>query len=160
MNINREKLAWAAGLYDGEGSTYIGLSHGRSKIHMCVAQKDRRVLDRFKEAVGNLGKVHGPYDHGMHYWRAASFESCQATIGLIGTFLGPVKREQIEKVLQNVTFNPPKDNTKCGQGHIYETTGRRTDGKCAECAREYDRKRYENGRIINGVLWKKGVSRA
>ncbi len=50
-------LAWAAGLFDGEGSVN---NAAKGKLRLSVAQTDREVLDRFAKAVG-LGTVNGPY---------------------------------------------------------------------------------------------------
>lgn len=116
MRINREELAWAAGLFDGEGNirtaSYNKHLKGDSNLHMAlrltVAQSDRRVLDRFKEAVGGLGQVLGPYDH-MKYgisrkphftFQAANFEAAQAIIAMLYPFLSPVKREQSLQALK------------------------------------------------------------
>jgi hypothetical protein len=65
----REELAWAAGLYDGEGSCgCYGKHDGRARkssywqIRLSVGQHyDPEVLHRFVAAVG-VGKVYGPYE--------------------------------------------------------------------------------------------------
>jgi len=119
-----------------------------------------QVLERFRSAVFGLGKVYGPYCsdgrvNGIYNWSARSFHDCQAVIGMIGTFLDDIKRKQIEDVLLVAKFNPPKNGPRCKNGHYYKDVGRRSDGKCAQCARDFDNKRYERGRMINGMLVQK-----
>ena len=49
------ELAWAAGLFDGEGSVSV---NARTKaLEISVGQKGRTVLDRFQAAVG-VGRVY------------------------------------------------------------------------------------------------------
>lgn len=77
----RTELAWAAGFFDGEGSTkkkYYGYKTKKGfvkkptkDICMTIAQCDRRPLLRFKKAVGNLGCINGPYQYAPNkrpYW--------------------------------------------------------------------------------------------
>lgn len=52
------EAAWAAGLYDGEGS--ISLAHGWMKLQLKMVE--RAPVDRFAAAVG-VGRVYGPYSN-------------------------------------------------------------------------------------------------
>lgn len=107
MPYEREALAWAAGLFDGEGST---TQSGRSLV-ICMRQNDPRVLHRFQQAVG-LGKVYGPYseDGGkrqMWQWRATGWKNVQAIIAMLWTFLSPAKREQAVRRMRWFYAEPP-----------------------------------------------------
>lgn len=76
------ELAWAAGFFDGEGSTYLnrrkmkrygrssGPAHHTVTSPSCsIAQADNRPLHRFVAAVG-AGKVRGPYKNkGLGYYK-------------------------------------------------------------------------------------------
>lgn len=53
-----ERIAWAAGLFEGERS--ITLS--RNRVNMRVKSTDQDVLEQFAAFVG-AGKVYGPYDN-------------------------------------------------------------------------------------------------
>lgn len=55
---NRENLAWAAGLFEGEGCFYIHRSRGRAYSRMTVTSTDQDVLERFRQIVGcgHIGK--------------------------------------------------------------------------------------------------------
>jgi len=107
-SLNREELAWAAGLFDGEG--WINIMHpsnrpGYQQLEVGLTQTDRQVLDRFKSAVGNLGSVYGPYGprklgwSSYFRWQTATFEKGQAVIAMLWNFLSPVKKAQATEVL-------------------------------------------------------------
>ena len=106
--MNREALAWAAGLYDGEGGLYFNPS-GRG-LCLQVAQGHPGILNRFQAAVG-LGKVYGPYgvNQNMWYFRARKFETVQAIFAMLWTFLSQPKQDQIRHAL-----------------HLYENTRKAT----------------------------------
>lgn len=103
--MNREELAWAAGLFDGEGhvrTTFVQNKYPVLRVE--IAQKDRRVLDRFHKAVGCLGKIYminrkapkNPY-FNLH---TGKFEHAQAIIALLWTWLSPIKREQAKNAIK------------------------------------------------------------
>lgn len=107
--LSREELAWAAGLWDGEGCTSFHthkLASGRVKryIRLSMGQKadNRQVLDRFHKAVGEVGKVQKPYKVPTGYrcdYQAGSFEDCQAVIAMLWHWLSPAKRAQAKELL-------------------------------------------------------------
>lgn len=107
FTTKREELAWAAGLFDGEG--HVGSGTHRPDIYLSVSQVDRRVLDRFCSAVA-LGAVYGPYDHPViqrrgneqprFYFQTQRFETVQAIVAMLWTWLSPVKRDQARITLQ------------------------------------------------------------
>lgn len=117
MDINREELAWAAGLFDGEGSIYIRKEKAKTSdrilkyIQIDIGQTDRQVLDRFQKAVNGLGKVYGPYTTRSRVhkewnqrweFKGASFEHVQAIIAMLYQFLSPVKQGQTLGYLQEM----------------------------------------------------------
>ena len=67
------ELAWAAGLFDGEGTISLVTHRKKRKtktyeykqVHVLVSQSGSpEVLERFQRAVGGLGKIYGPYERG------------------------------------------------------------------------------------------------
>jgi hypothetical protein len=109
--LNREELAWAAGLFDGEGNfrTWVANHKATNKaLDISVAQTDTRVLERFQRAVLGLGKIYGPeYRKGESWkpvwrYRAGGFETGQAVIAMLYQFLSPVKQAQAIKVLKEM----------------------------------------------------------
>lgn len=103
ITLDTHELAWAAGFFDGEGTTCC--THGTRQngykylnLHFEVRQIDRQVLDRFRQAIG-IGSVTGPYavnDSPNHQWAFAvsSYEDCQVAVAFLWKWLSPVKRTQ------------------------------------------------------------------
>lgn len=97
------ELAWAAGLYDGEGCTSClwVKGYGYRSFRIDVSQKDRYVLDRFRVAVGGKGIIIGVCknrDTYMHYLRAYN-QNALTIIVKIKPYLSKPKLEQIEKCM-------------------------------------------------------------
>lgn len=133
---NREELAWAGGFFSGEGYTGFNKSsytykkknkpskpRNRVKIYptMNIAQVgSAETLDRFNNAIGNIGKVYGPYGpykankQAYYQFQLSGFENTQAAVAMLWPFLSTVKQEQAtnvlnkyleqEKLFENPTF--------------------------------------------------------
>jgi hypothetical protein len=109
--ISQIELAWAAGLFDGEGSVSWHWEGKRRKTglrghypKLYVGNTDRRLLDRFFTAVG-LGKVRGPYGRfgregqeikPMYHWTATHKQGREAAI-LLRPYLSPAKLEKVNE---------------------------------------------------------------
>lgn len=71
------ELAWAAGLFDGEGSVIKEHKEGRrrkdgtqrSYPRLYVGNTDQELLERFQTAL-QAGKIHGPYGRFGRYGQA------------------------------------------------------------------------------------------
>lgn len=151
--MNREELAWAAGFFDGEGSTGFRRQHKRAgQMRLSISQVDRRSLDRFRAAVGEIGSVLGPYHkrygangvRSIYDFSTASFEKVQAIVALLWTWLGAAKREQAREVLLAFRAIEQERQTRCRRGHLY--TGQTRPGIhrpiniCVECRAEAGRR--------------------
>lgn len=108
-NFNREKLAWAAGFFDGEGTTscsYAGKGSVVRTLKLSIPQIHREELDRFRDAVLEFGSVGGPYYYPNKnpIWRYQcwKYEHSQAIIAMLWTFLSTSKREQAANALLEV----------------------------------------------------------
>jgi hypothetical protein len=109
LSTTREEMAWAAGLFDGEGC--VGLVRGsRSRpcqsIRVGITQVDRRVLDRFRADVG-CGYIHGPtkrYGTSQPQFRyvAQHHPATQAIGAMLWQWLSPVKRAQFTRCLSTI----------------------------------------------------------
>lgn len=96
--------AWAAGFFDGEGSTMARAKKkgARPFIRLAVSQTDERILVRFMSAVGE-GKVRGPYIHPtrkcspLYYW-ICGHSAAERVLDGMWPYLGIAKREQAERV--------------------------------------------------------------
>lgn len=136
-----ELLAWAAGLFDGEGSTYLAKhqSHaGYFLLEAAITQSSLtgrpEVLERFHAAFG-IGKIYGPYPAGerrapVYRWKSHRRGDIEAMISSMGDQLGELKRKQAQNALRVVQSqaallrgNPAWGNRKthCVRGHEYET---------------------------------------
>ena len=115
----REELAWAAGFYDGEGCTT--LRHHQTRpgrrpvVRLSIKQVERGPLDRFREAVGGIGAVYGPYLHGLrqdgsrkwiYTYSTSTWRESQAVIAMLWTFLSEPKREQAHGAFTTMREHP------------------------------------------------------
>jgi hypothetical protein len=138
----REQLAWAAGFFDGEGSTYAD-----PRPRLSVVQNDPEVLLKFAAAIGNIGalgggdKVYGRAKKPIWHWRVTGWRDVQAVVAMLWPFLTSQKRKQATLVLvadhKRVNRrNPgsprrhPTQNPWCGTPH---PATRISD--CEECLR-------------------------
>jgi hypothetical protein len=122
MNTWREGLAWAAGFYDGEGSTTAPMVEGVYHWRVNITQVSREVLDRFAAAVG-AGRVYGPYPtkHRPRFMYVATGGEAMSVIAKMWTWLGTVKREQASAaagvVKTTAARTRPGLRPTCRRGH-------------------------------------------
>lgn len=114
VRLDREELAWAAGFFDGEGSTgAYGPHHAYPRCQVAQAVDDPArpeivpvTLQRFQRAVGGLGyfscAITSPAAsaRAQYKWHAWSFEHMQAVVAMLWAFLSPMKRAQMRKALK------------------------------------------------------------
>ncbi|KKL20453.1 hypothetical protein LCGC14_2455280, partial [marine sediment metagenome] len=100
MVLDKIELAWAAGFFDGEGHTrgeYKTTSYSYIPL-LTVTNTDLELMRRFHRALGNLGRLYGPYQrklpkHKPYWkWQTTSFEHAQATLAMLWRFLCSYKR--------------------------------------------------------------------
>lgn len=107
--MNRETLAWAAGLFEGEGciSHYHPLGHDYIQSSLQMNDEDRVRL--FHEAIGGLGAVYHeapkldkvpPRRHDTWRWASGKFEHVQAVIAMLWPWLGPRRRARAAELLK------------------------------------------------------------
>jgi hypothetical protein len=97
--IDPLQLAWAAGFFDGEGSTIVYQSKpGYYRLTVSVPQsggpEPPEVLHRFSAALLDLGEIGPQRPDGTWVWRSRSAEEAQAVVALLWSHLGTVKRRQ------------------------------------------------------------------
>jgi len=107
LTLDTHELAWAAGIFDGEGHIRCELrarldgTFGSPRMIFSVPQKDRRIPDRLVKAFG-MGKVLGPYQNRkntIYHFNISNFEHAQAAIAAMWKWLSPVKRAQASAAL-------------------------------------------------------------
>lgn len=108
-DLDLEELAWAAGFFDGEGTTIAKQDARRPdqfQLQFTVPQCGRDgvpdVLSRFQRAVLGMGVIDKPYGDSMYRWRARGFVDGQAALALLWPFLSAVKRAQAASALRAV----------------------------------------------------------
>ena len=116
--MNQLERAWAAGLFDGEGSFYcFHARNGNYYPQVSVGQAHREVLDRFQEAVG-VGKVYGPYQPGSRlgtkiWWQyhAHGFDKVTHVLDVLRPYLSSVKVAQGEQAITKYLENTDRRRT-------------------------------------------------
>ena len=97
----REWLAWAAGVFDGEG--YVGVRFNSPKnrgIQAIVVQKDRRLLYKFRQVLKG-GRIYGPKkESGCSYWQVTSGGDVLRLYEYLAPYLSPVKLIQFRRAFK------------------------------------------------------------
>lgn len=97
------ELSWAAGFFDGEGSTgsYSYRYQRRPRLQINVSQNHRAVLDRFHDAVG-VGSVTGPHkqNSGNPRWQFQAYnDTAELVLRRLWRYLGYEKRRQATRAM-------------------------------------------------------------
>jgi hypothetical protein len=119
------EIAWAAGLFDGEGTTFTTSDH--HSLQLSLAQVNRQNLERFQRAVGGLGRIHRPIHHTDRQpisKFAAYGPDAWVVIQVLNPFLGQEKRDQALRALLSYSFRTVKSRQGfCQRGHEYAKVG-------------------------------------
>jgi hypothetical protein len=101
----REDIAWAAGLFEGEGSFMV--AYAPSYPRAVVIMTDEDVIRRFGAVVG-LGNIRGPYTRKgqpankwkpFWTWSVSGFEKTQAIYAMFWPWLGARRRQRGKELL-------------------------------------------------------------
>lgn len=151
--VRTTDLAWAAGLFEGEGCFFYARpskAHRYGVAGATLAMTDLDIVERFAEVMG-FGLVRKMTNQGpptrkqMYVWRAGGFEHVQATAGLLWKWLGPRRREQVRFAF--TSFNAfPRTRQKHGRTdrcivEDCETMLRDNRGARGLCGKHYQRLR-------------------
>jgi hypothetical protein len=102
------ELAWAAGFFDGEGSTIVHRDESRPgylRLELRVPQSGHgagvpSALARFRNAVGDMGTIVGPDKRDIYNWVPGGRLEVIAVVAILWTHLGPVKRRQANEAIK------------------------------------------------------------
>lgn len=100
-------IAWAAGLFEAEGSLSHHTPKGRRtpRASLDLSQKGGdvipEVLDRFGQVVG-CGQIFGPYRGYLFYWRTHDVAIIASVVLLLWPWLSTERRDQMRKTLEAV----------------------------------------------------------
>jgi hypothetical protein len=116
-------MAWAAGLFEGEGS----FSCASSRVMSRLSSTDEDVVRKFREVV-RVGRVYGPAMHGhlgtkpLWTWQVTAFEDVQAIVAMFWRWLGQRRRKKALETLEMgraMKWTSPK----CTQGRRIRYAG-------------------------------------
>jgi len=108
--------AWAAGVYDGEGSasTYLPKQRKSRVRQIAVYQSGDEMppplLFRFRAAVGDVGLIHGPARGSLYQWHSKRHIVVDTVTELLWPWIGEVKRAQLRKA----AFDVGRTVAECG----------------------------------------------
>ena len=111
--MSEVELAWAAGVYDGEGSasTYLPKQRKSRVRQIAVYQRGDAMppplLFRFRAAVGGIGLIHGPARGSLYQWHSKRHLVVEAVSELIWPWIGEVKRDQLRAAAIQVGRSAP-----------------------------------------------------
>jgi hypothetical protein len=107
IQLNREEVAWAAGLFEGEGCITGRIQKGGKTPDMFlqVVSTDEDVVRHFHNVV-RLGSVRGPIIKKVGYkpcweWRARGFQPSQAILAWFWPFLHARRRAKARQQLHD-----------------------------------------------------------
>lgn len=102
---NELELAWAAGFFDGEGSTSV--EKNSASLKTTISQNDPEVLERFLKAVDVGSRIYGPYYYGPKKNPRWAVQICGKSaiiaVAKLWPYLGSIKRNQALRNLDRVT---------------------------------------------------------
>lgn len=113
IDIDREKLAWAGGFFEGEGTISIHTTRRESgyvyrQPQLSIGSTDLDALQRFRVSVGYMGKIHGPYDRGgkpIYSYNLAGLEKVQAVAAMLFDFLCERRQTKTIEVLRTSSLD-------------------------------------------------------
>ena len=97
--MSTEDLAWAAGLFEGEGtvSGYRRKDRPSRIVQLTVYEGTQHgapiLLERFRDAVG-AGSIVGPYRGRLYHWTTKRIASVESVSSLLWDDLSPERRRQ------------------------------------------------------------------
>jgi hypothetical protein len=106
--VDVRELAWAAGIFEGEGCIYLRRQSGKGgtgrQAQLKVQMNDEDSVLRFQRVMGmgNVRRLHAPSRAGFGpswVWDVYGFEKVQAGIALLWFGLGRRRRDKAIEVL-------------------------------------------------------------
>lgn len=105
MSTSRKtEIAWAAGLFEGEGSLYLNKQKGGKYTYprMSLRMNDTDVVDRFAEVVGvGIVKDYPPYQanrKSTRNWTLNTVEEIKTVVAMFWPYLGERRRAKAQEV--------------------------------------------------------------
>lgn len=108
---SRETIAWAAGLFEGEGSVVLRIQNERAVIALSLGSTDLDVLERFKSVVGagQIGRESRSSSLGnkpFWRWRCAAQADVARLTDMLLPFMGERRRNAFERAWHRFANQP------------------------------------------------------
>jgi hypothetical protein len=157
--MDRAEIAWAAGLFEGEGTFIRQTRNGRTRIGFALATTDRDVLERFAAIVG-VGAIHPTSRWAemstkpIYRWSATANKDVQRLTNLLMPWLGQRRRDALERAWAEYASQPePLDHwrhgqTHCKRGHEFTEENTRVETSGSRRCRECDRLRFRKRNLV------------
>lgn len=166
MQVDRSPVdvAWAAGLFEGEGSLIV---RGRTSAEAILGMTDADVVARFAAVLG-FGTLHheqrdNPRHNDVYRWSASNARDVRVLAEMFLPFFGGRRRQRALEILE-YTQNcpgPHRAQIACRQGHPYDETTYTVPGtthrKCRICQRESDlayRRTHREKLRLKSAAWR------
>jgi hypothetical protein len=113
VDTPRIDIAWATGLFEGEGTMGVFGNGAKSKVtSMALIMSDEQTVRRFAAIVG-IGSVYGPLNYKnsvkpLWRWRANRTYDCHRLIRRMWPLLGDRRREQARPIIERALARGPK----------------------------------------------------
>lgn len=162
LKWSREDIAWASGIFEGEGCFRINKNRDRSTFSMMMSMTDEDVINKFHDIVG-VGSVSGPIPGKKEgykefwQWRCQKFEDAQALSAAMFPFLLSRRQSKIVECLSTIkeykkTVRPRGNDIACGYGHSRVEFGTRSSRGwwvCSKCRERWEQERRNKNAKTN-----------
>ena len=161
MAVDARDLAWAAGLFEGEGCFSTSLvtrpprpekgeknSRRQRSTQARLAMTDEDTVRRFSEvigfgSIGNAGRSPSCPSHWKPQWtwQCNSHEKVQALVAMLWFGLGARRRARAAEILRlaRQTRGRSEHRTHCPRGHAYTSANTYVDPRGRRVCRTCDR---------------------
>ena len=160
----RENIAWAAGVFEGEGCIKLIPVSDPNRIALSLVMTDADVVYRFHSTLG-LGFVGKPTVRGCHKpywtWTCTRGEHVQAILAAFWEFLGERRKLKAEKVIRFYSAMRQHSGARrfCPHGHeytedntyIWSGFGDKKYRACKKCRKIYDKNRKQRLKIARRI---------
>jgi len=158
--MNKEtEIAWAAGLFEGEGSVSLHTRNGKVEgLSVDINMTDEDVLLKFKKIIG-YGVINGPYQRGKNkpHWqvRVHAYEDALRVINMLYPYMGSRRMSRMDEVRKlaaeaKENLQPRGNENACWRGHerlLHSVIDARGQFRCNMCAKIWNKTRYEKAKI-------------
>jgi hypothetical protein len=117
-------IAWAAGLFEGEGCIHVIESDGCMYARLSLTTTDRDVLDRFQSViVAGTVKANPPPKQVQwkqsYRWYLSRTAEIERVLHRFMPYLGKRRSSKAQEALEVCSHVTPRSETHCHRGHEY-----------------------------------------